>query len=183
MLLVVIMVRGYFANHRVLFQRSWSEDGDRSRWRQGSLDLARDGVGISVIVQSFDRYETPAYSGLTHRQAIESIVKDEPMHLRLASKPYDFHYDGEEVRLFGFGWGGFSNPDTPDHDQPRNYGWTLLVPHWALLLVFIPTAALMLRGWYRRHWTLIAGHCPRCAYDRRATPERCPECGTTEPAL
>ena len=53
------------------------------------------------------------------------------------------------------------------------------VPLWLIVAV---TAALpacravaFLRAvWSKRH---RQGHCHRCGYDLRATPERCPECG------
>jgi hypothetical protein len=57
------------------------------------------------------------------------------------------------------------------------------IPHWFLLLAsgLHPTVFALFRarrkraGWNR-------GKCDRCGYDLRATPERCPECGTVPPA-
>jgi hypothetical protein len=49
------------------------------------------------------------------------------------------------------------------------------VPHWfvALVLAFGPGLEILHR--LRRRTRL--GLCPRCGYDMRATPDRCPECG------
>ena len=61
------------------------------------------------------------------------------------------------------------------HNGPsiRDY---LLAPMLALV-VGTPVAILSFR--YRRTLRRIeAGACPSCGYDLRATPDRCPECGT-----
>ena len=69
---------------------------------------------------------------------------------------------------------------------PRGYIWnrgagnTLCVaaPSW---IPPIPLAALGVMFWFRhrvRRRRASAGLCATCGYDLRATPDRCPECGT-----
>lgn len=64
---------------------------------------------------------------------------------------------------------------------PRNpiSDWELTVPPWILILLF----ALLPIYWVRmmKAWRIDDccrfRICPKCGYDLRATPERCPECG------
>jgi hypothetical protein len=55
--------------------------------------------------------------------------------------------------------------------------WTVEVPFWCLAIAFaLPPAAWAFRHCRGRRRKRL-GLCPACAYDLRATPGRCPECG------
>ena len=56
--------------------------------------------------------------------------------------------------------------------------WQLAIPWLLALLAAIPTA-LLFRARARQRARRRQGQCRNCGYDLRATPDRCPECGTT----
>jgi hypothetical protein len=57
--------------------------------------------------------------------------------------------------------------------------WSLLFPHWLPALLFAVAPACWLLGpWRRQAKRGKLGLCLNCGYDLRASPERCPECGT-----
>lgn len=59
----------------------------------------------------------------------------------------------------------------------RGHDWNVNMPSWFLVLTTAIAPLLWLRMFRRQ--TRTAGHCPSCGYDLRATPNRCPECGTS----
>jgi hypothetical protein len=57
-------------------------------------------------------------------------------------------------------------------------GWMVAVPYWAFAGVLVGPAVARARRAVRHRRDVAQGLCPSCGYDLRATPERCPECGT-----
>jgi hypothetical protein len=54
----------------------------------------------------------------------------------------------------------------------------VIISHWVLVILLAVAPLLRLRAWRRRRRRTKIGTCAKCGYDLRATPGRCPECGT-----
>ena len=58
----------------------------------------------------------------------------------------------------------------------------ITLPAWLAALPLLIPPVLWSNAAWRKRRRHRAGQCPTCGYDLRATPERCPECGTARPA-
>jgi hypothetical protein len=83
---------------------------------------------------------------------------------------------------YGFGYWHVVFPATTGYGASweNRHIQCIVVPHAAIIL---PLACLPLAWWTRfparrREWRIAHGLCPTCGYDLRASPDRCPECGS-----
>ncbi|MGH7179663.1 MAG: hypothetical protein ACREJC_19970 [Tepidisphaeraceae bacterium] len=82
----------------------------------------------------------------------------------------------------GFSW---RFADAPSGDgEHRDFEWVASSPYWAVALVLALPWYFAPIYWKRRRRARrkVVGQCQRCGYDLRASPQRCPECGTATPA-
>jgi hypothetical protein len=86
----------------------------------------------------------------------------------------------------GFGSMGFAGPrrfsfrsQTGHYPQIAEYGSFTAIPFWIFIVASsLPFQVAWIRGQVKRLHESRIGLCPVCGYDLRATPDRCPECGT-----
>lgn len=151
-------------------------------WNNGNLYATwmREGVMVRELQHGnrsgpIPLLEANDHSGWTSRPAEH------------ARPDYGFEWDrnvkpqGATTMLRGLGVRITRRNWPPPIEGRWEVGWEVLVPFWMLATVFamLPAAhaAILVRR-RRRRRRAADGRCVRCGYDLRASPERCPECGT-----
>jgi hypothetical protein len=87
-----------------------------------------------------------------------SLVTDSPYQGKMYPRALWFETQSSSIGLSGSGMGRLG----------------VVIPDWILVLITGMGPAL----WFFGKRRVSNGTCPTCGYDLRATPERCPECGT-----
>ena len=149
--MIALWVRSYFATDFV----GWSGPG---RWygaisTDGLLRLERGGYELGS--RGWAYFAQPRWARGVWHEAHSGGGRFSG--LGFAIRKIDYTNDGRQVRR------------------------SVYLPHWAVVLAaaIVPAASFRRMLVRRRHKRRRAGGlCPMCAYDLRATPSRCPECGT-----
>jgi hypothetical protein len=151
------------------FWQAIEDRSDRFYWTQYLVATGRGRIGMTYALQGF----MPQYKPGIMRRANNA----NRFHTTRPAEAVYFRFGvGDTPYWGGFQHGAFARPDTPG--RPRSAGWQWAVPYWAILPPLAAPPIVRAYRLLRRRRRVRAGHCPSCGYDLRATPDRCPECGT-----
>jgi hypothetical protein len=159
---LVLWVRSYGHHDFAVYEVETA----RVRYSALELDSALGVLGIQTAYYN-DLDETIRRYGSRGRWGFSAVPIDALDRVSLTHRMVGF--TGWHTQTIGYGYEGAGG----GVQQHR-----LFVPHWAVAAVLLVLPARRGLGWLR--WSRRArwGLCRACGYDLRASPDRCPECGT-----
>ena len=135
-------------------------DGLYLRWPGGPL-VALDSRGgeLSVVVQHRHAWQLRGFRywrGPRVNYPVRAQLRDQDPEPR------------DRVRFLGF----------TVRKSRRGDWWVVTVPTWSVAAATLVLPAADVARRVRKRRRAAGGTCAACGYDLRATPDRCPECGT-----
>jgi hypothetical protein len=175
---------GVFASFLWARSYTWNESIRHKSylWHEHYLVLRR--VGITSGQGGIRFFRNTAV--LRAREGLVRTARNDPYvgliwHRHIDSTKYYPIWQHNRIVLskwnqWGFQFDSSSRPSGTPYGEHTNLSLTL--PHWAVIspCLVLPAVAMVRLGRFLRRRR--QGLCLHCGYDLRATPERCPECGT-----
>jgi hypothetical protein len=135
---------------------------DAIMWCKGDVRLSVTHLSLFMDVPYPLQSVGPLRPTWTLARLGKSHVRGDPLPVRsLWNRLGFFTYENGLTTSFS---------DSPEHG--------IAFPAWLPVLAFAIPPMLWLRHFIRTRRRYREGLCRKCGYDLRATPERCPECGT-----
>lgn len=156
----------WFSGYLLGWEGVW-ENPHSDGWGESTFtfEFSAGGVGVSEFSVTVD----PARRSPDFKRFYDSVPRsptDRSWH-RLDNSDYPSRWQ-DSARRWAFFW------QTGAQGWDIAYRRELIVPAWFTVVLFLilPTIRLLSRKRPQ------VGVCVACGYDLRATPDRCPECGT-----
>ena len=165
----------------------------RDQLRTGSVQINTDAGFVGCTVCESGATELTEWTAGTDSDYFPTGAVPDPSHLQRLESLERIYWTVQSVQDYPLlrvqkgRWAiveGFTRdePDPPDVSYIVSPYVAYRVPYWpaAVLTGVLPAASAMTAGVRRRRSRSRTGRglCPRCGFDLRATPGRCPECGT-----
>jgi hypothetical protein len=173
----VIWVRSYYASDSIRYWFPAQEDHQRRvyiAWYAGQVHC---GYGVF----RFPPAQRSAYLDSLFGRPLPDLPRLMPDDYGLATSSTPWSESSAEYEEAKRNY-GFPRFFVRRERHPTVHGYAdetrLMVPFWAVVLPLLVVPVVSGWGVVRRRQRAACGCCGKCGYDLRASPERCPECGT-----
>jgi hypothetical protein len=187
LVLCVAVVLLWFRSYSVGLELSWSKRAFYAPTAKDIQYARQEGYGAVSVVNGIGKSASFSRGIFTYAQFQQHdviSVWDELFWRKEARNPHwvwvQFAPDRPAVSAATSMWSrsGFAYHAQRDGTPTGNPRVWVSVPIWVFVIAsaILPVSRLITYCCHRSR--LRRGACPRCGYDLRATPDRCPECGT-----